>query len=98
MAEYELVREIKNLCRNNQMRDVYFEEIECDGGARHGRTGDNSRQLRRTDSEICVYPGLRGKKKPENGIWQNFGLNLGCFCDTIPLYRYGQSAPKTIRY
>ncbi len=29
MAEYELVREIKNLCRNNQMRDVFFEEIEC---------------------------------------------------------------------
>ncbi|MBQ7001748.1 MAG: hypothetical protein IJN67_12020 [Oscillospiraceae bacterium] len=28
--EYELVHEIKNLCRNNQMRDVFFEEIECD--------------------------------------------------------------------
>ena len=30
MAEYELVHEIKNLCRNNQMRDVFFEEIECE--------------------------------------------------------------------
>ena len=30
MAEYELVHEIQNLCRNNQMRDVYFEEITCD--------------------------------------------------------------------
>ena len=30
MAEYELVYEIKNLCRNNQMRDVFFEEITCD--------------------------------------------------------------------
>ncbi|MGN1015651.1 MAG: hypothetical protein ACI4PL_01495 [Faecousia sp.] len=29
MAEYELVYEIKNLCRNNQMRDVFFEEVEC---------------------------------------------------------------------
>ena len=29
MAEYELVHEIKNLCRNNQMRDVFFEEVEC---------------------------------------------------------------------
>lgn len=29
MAEYELVREIKNLCRNNQMRDVFIDEIEC---------------------------------------------------------------------
>ena len=28
--EYELVHEIKNLCRNNQMRDVFFEEIECE--------------------------------------------------------------------
>ena len=30
MAEYELVHEIKNLCRNNQMRDVFFEEVECE--------------------------------------------------------------------
>ena len=27
--EYELVHEIKNLCRNNQMRDVFFREVEC---------------------------------------------------------------------
>ena len=30
IALYELVREIKNLCRNNQMRDVFFEEVACD--------------------------------------------------------------------
>lgn len=30
MAEYELVHEIKNLCRNNQMRDIFFEEVTCD--------------------------------------------------------------------
>ena len=30
MAEYELVHEIQNLCRNNQMRDVFFQEITCD--------------------------------------------------------------------
>ena len=30
MAEYALVREIQNLCRNNQMRDVFFDEIETD--------------------------------------------------------------------
>ena len=28
--EYELVHEIKNACPNNQMRDVFFEEIECE--------------------------------------------------------------------
>ena len=30
MQEYELVREIQNLCNNNQMRDIFFEEIETD--------------------------------------------------------------------
>ena len=30
MKEYELVREIPNLCRNNQMRDIFFDEIETD--------------------------------------------------------------------
>lgn len=30
MKEYELVHEIQNLCRNNQMRDVFFEEVACD--------------------------------------------------------------------
>ena len=28
MKEYELVREIQNLCRNNQMRDIFFDEVE----------------------------------------------------------------------
>ena len=31
MAEYEVVREVQNLCANNQMRDVFFDEIETDG-------------------------------------------------------------------
>ena len=35
--EYELVREIKNLCRNNQMRDVFFEEVECNDPADYVR-------------------------------------------------------------
>ena len=30
MAEYEVVREIQNSCSGNQMRDVFFEEIETD--------------------------------------------------------------------
>ena len=30
MAEYELVRQIRNQCPNNQMRDVFFEEVETD--------------------------------------------------------------------
>ena len=30
MKSYEVVREIPNFCRNNQMRDVFFKEISCD--------------------------------------------------------------------
>ena len=30
MQEYEVVREVQNLCGNNQMRDIFFEEIETD--------------------------------------------------------------------
>lgn len=28
--EYEMVREIKNLCPNNQMRDIFFDEVVTD--------------------------------------------------------------------
>ncbi len=30
MRCFEVIREIKNLCGNNQMRDVFFDEIETD--------------------------------------------------------------------
>ena len=30
MAEYERVRNIRNQCPNNQMRDVFFEEVETE--------------------------------------------------------------------
>ena len=30
MQSYEVVREVENLCANNQMRDIFFEEIETD--------------------------------------------------------------------
>ena len=30
MAEYEMVHEIKNQCPNNQMRDIFFQEVETD--------------------------------------------------------------------
>ena len=30
MAEYELVREIQNSCSGNQMRDVFFDEIQTE--------------------------------------------------------------------
>ena len=30
MAEYEMVQYIQNLCPNNQMRDIFFHEVETD--------------------------------------------------------------------
>ena len=35
--EYEMVREIQNLCPNNQMRDIFFEEVETDDPAEYVR-------------------------------------------------------------
>ena len=37
MAEYELVRHIRNHCPNNQMRDVFFEEVETEDPAEYVR-------------------------------------------------------------
>ena len=55
MAEYELVREIKNLCPNNQMRDVFFEEVECDSPEGYVRSLLKGKEL-----EISLEPGENG--------------------------------------
>ena len=51
MAEYELVHEIKNLCRNNQMRDIFFEEIQCEDPESYLRTRLAGKQLELTKEE-----------------------------------------------
>lgn len=55
MAEYELVREIKNLCHNNQMRDVFFEEVECGDPESYVRG-----LLKGKNVELSVQPGAQG--------------------------------------
>ena len=55
MAEYELVHEIKNLCRNNQMRDVFFEEIQCEDPEAYVR-----QKLKGHDIEISRETGKDG--------------------------------------
>ena len=55
MAEFEMVREIKNLCRNNQMRDIFFDEVECDDPESYVRQMLRGRQL-----ELTVEPGNGG--------------------------------------
>ena len=53
--EYELVHEIKNLCRNNQMRDIFFEEVECDDPVAYLRN-----RLKGKDIELTVEEGVSG--------------------------------------
>ena len=60
MAEYELVREIPNLCRNNQMRDIFFSEIETDSPMEYVRNflKDSLVELSediRKDGTITIY-------------------------------------------
>ncbi len=60
MAQYEMVQEIKNLCRNNQMRDVFFEEVECDDPQEYLRQRLKGRQLEMTaeyaaDGSVTIH-------------------------------------------
>ena len=55
MAEYELVHEVKNSCPNNQMRDIFFEEVECDDPETYLR-----RRLQGKALELTVEPGSGG--------------------------------------
>ena len=63
--EYELVHEIKNLCRNNQMRDVFFEEVECDDPERYLRTRLQGKALELTredgaDGAVTIHAVVDG--------------------------------------
>ena len=60
MAEYELVREIPNLCRNNQMRDVYIQEVETEDPVAWVRQFLKGKALeltvdRKNDGTVTVY-------------------------------------------
>lgn len=70
MAHYELVREIPNLCRNNQMRDIFFDEVTCDDPAAYVRAILRGRQV-----ELDVEPGQDGRVTVHavvDGIIQRF--------------------------
>ena len=63
--EYELVHEIQNLCPNNQMRDIFFKEVETDdpeGYVRQylkGKTVELTTD-RRGDGTVTVYASCDG--------------------------------------
>ncbi len=65
MKEYELVHEIQNLCRNNQMRDVFFDEVETDdpeGYVRSYFAGKNAELTvdAQDSGAVTVYASVNG--------------------------------------
>ena len=75
MKEYEVVHEIFNECANNQMRDVFFEEVALDDPEQYirsrqdraGRPGGWNHCLScgdfRDRAEIYLHGDLRAKRK-----------------------------------
>ena len=60
MQAYEMVREIPNLCRNNQMRDIFFEEVETDDPVAYVKyfLKDSASDIsfeKRSDGSVTVY-------------------------------------------
>ncbi|MGO5116378.1 hypothetical protein ACTQ33_15450 [Candidatus Avoscillospira sp. LCP25S3_F1] len=60
MAEYEVVREIANSCSRNQMRDVFFEEVETDDPEQYVRSLIRGKELHLEQQELpdgarCIY-------------------------------------------
>ena len=65
MREYEVVREIQNLCMNNQMRDIFFDEIETDDPESYVRTilkSDNPTLTvdRKSDGSYVIFAATDG--------------------------------------
>ena len=56
MAEYALVHEIKNLCPNNQMRDIFFDEVECNSPEQYVREKLSGKII-----ELSLEPGPDGQ-------------------------------------
>ena len=54
--EYELIHEIKNPCRGNQMRDVFFQEVRCEDPEAYVRKLLNGRI-----SELTTEEGRDGQ-------------------------------------
>ncbi len=60
MRSYEVIREIENSCGNNQMRDVFFDEIECESPVEYVRAQHAGKKIEITtdekpDGSLIVY-------------------------------------------
>ena len=68
-----MVHEIKNLCRNNQMRDVFFEEVECDDpetyvrGLLKGKVLELSRE-EGADGQVTIHAVCDGLIRKLSGV------------------------------
>ena len=65
MRSYEMIREIENSCSNNQMRDVFFEEVDCESPMEYVRSlhaGKNIEltQEEKSDGSVVVYVNIEG--------------------------------------
>ena len=63
--EYELVHEIKNLCPNNQMRDIFFSEIETEDPVEYVRksvtgTIEDLNAQCHADGSVTVHASVDG--------------------------------------
>ena len=53
--EYEMVREIQNLCPNNQMRDIFFQDVQTEDPVNYVRTF-----LQGKAEDVTVVEGKNG--------------------------------------
>ena len=65
MAQYELVHEIQNLCPNNQMRDVFFQEVETEYPEQYVRNKLKGKEVtlttdEKSDGTVTVYASCDG--------------------------------------
>ena len=65
MPQYELVREIQNLCPNNQMRDIFFDEVETGDPESYVRQQLKGKDVTlttdsRSDGTVTVYASCDG--------------------------------------
>ena len=65
MKEYELVHEIQNLCPNNQMRDIFFKEVQTDDPEDYVRNFLRGKTVElitdsREDGTVTVYASCDG--------------------------------------
>lgn len=70
MKQYEMVHEIENQCSRNQMRDVFFEEVETDDPVAYVRSLLAGKSVELTVDEVA--PGKINVYADVSGLTQKF--------------------------